>query len=112
MEPWPAERMKRSRSAQWGLAGSNFITLVKRTVAISAQPMGRPGCPELAFSTASIDSDRIALAKSFCWVVFVIGKPLSFIKEGWRNWEEEASRPPPKGAVEASQVRPLCQCQR
>jgi len=48
-----------------------------------------------------MDSDRIALAKSFCWAVFVIGKPLSFVKEGWRNRKEGAARPPPKGAVEA-----------
>jgi hypothetical protein len=28
----------------------------------------------LAFSTASMERDRIALANSFCWVVFVIGR--------------------------------------
>ena len=35
------------------------MTLVKSVVAMSAQPMGRPGWPELAFSTASIARDRV-----------------------------------------------------
>src|ERR1043165_2530907 len=38
------------------------MILVNRTVAISAQPMGRPGWPELAFSTASMERERMALA--------------------------------------------------
>ena len=41
-------------------------TLVNSTVAMSAQPMGRPGWPELAFSTASMERERIALAIRSC----------------------------------------------
>ena len=35
---------------------------MNRTVAMSATPIGKPGWPELAFSTASIASARMALA--------------------------------------------------
>src|SRR5215469_1534635 len=50
--------MNRSRSGQSGSAGSNLRNLVKRTVATSAMPIGMPGWPLLAFSTASIASAR------------------------------------------------------
>jgi hypothetical protein len=40
----------------------NLRNLVKRTVATSAIPIGNPGCPLLAFSTASIDKNLIAFA--------------------------------------------------
>src|SRR5690606_33769563 len=38
--------------------------MVKSTVATSAMPIGMPGCPDLAFSTASMASARMALAIS------------------------------------------------
>ena len=37
------------------------------TVAMSAAPIGRPGWPELAFSTASMERKRIALAIRSCF---------------------------------------------
>ena len=40
------------------------MNLVNSTVATSAMPIGMPGWPEFAFSTASIASARIALAIS------------------------------------------------
>ncbi len=43
MEPWPLERMKRSRSAHLGLFGLCLRWLRHNTSAISAIPMGRPG---------------------------------------------------------------------
>src|SRR6476620_11694541 len=62
MEPWPDESTKRSRSGQRGSAASNFRNLVNSTVATSAMPIGMPGWPDLACSTASIDSARKAFA--------------------------------------------------
>ena len=47
-----------------GAAGSNFRNCVNSTVATSAAPMGRPGWPDFACSTASIASARMALARS------------------------------------------------
>ncbi len=44
-------------------AGSNFRKRENRTVAASAMPMGRPGWPDLAFSTASMESMRMTLAR-------------------------------------------------
>src|ERR1700761_5355346 len=61
MEPWPALRTKRSRLAHLGLAGLKRRYLVQRTKAKSAQPMGRPQWPLLAFSTASTVSIWIVL---------------------------------------------------
>ena len=43
MEPWPAESTKRSRSAQFGSAASNFRYLRHSVVAASAMPIGMPG---------------------------------------------------------------------
>ncbi len=37
---------------------------LNKTVATSAIPIGIPGCPELAFCTASMDKNLIALDKS------------------------------------------------
>ena len=48
---------------------------VKSTVATSAMPIGMPGWPEFAFSTASIASARMALAISRC--VDRVGETLS-----------------------------------
>src|SRR5690554_2887144 len=63
MEPWPLDRMKRSRSAQFGLFGLCFRWSFHSTSAISAIPIGAPGWPELAFCTASMLNARIAFAK-------------------------------------------------
>ena len=45
-----------------GPAGRSAGTCVNSTVAMSAMPIGMPGWPDLAFSTASIASARSALA--------------------------------------------------
>src|SRR5690349_14529731 len=55
--------MKRSRSGQCGSAASNFRCRVNSAVAASAMPIGIPGWPLLAASTASIASARMALAR-------------------------------------------------
>ncbi len=60
--------MKRSRSGQAGSAGSNFRKRVNSTVATSAAPIGRPGWPDFACSTASMARARIAFAMRSCWV--------------------------------------------
>jgi hypothetical protein len=44
------------------IGGSNFRNCVNSTVAMSAAPIGRPGWPDFACSTASMASARIALA--------------------------------------------------
>src|SRR3954468_3960951 len=62
MEPWPADSTKRSRSGHCGALGSNFRDLPNNTVATSAMPIGMPGCPDFAASTASMARARIALA--------------------------------------------------
>ena len=46
--------------------GLKLRKFLKSTVATSAIPIGIPGCPEFAFSTASIDKNLIALDKSLC----------------------------------------------
>src|SRR3954466_8818276 len=55
--------MNRSRSGQCGSAASNFKCRVNSAVAASAIPIGIPGCPLLAASTASIARARMALAR-------------------------------------------------
>ena len=62
MEPWPLDRIKRSRLNQFGFFGLWLRWLPHNTWAISAMPIGAPGWPDLAFSTASMDRTRIALA--------------------------------------------------
>ena len=54
---------------QPGSAALNFKKREKSTVATSAMPIGRPGWPDLAVSTASKDSMRMALARLriSCW---------------------------------------------
>src|SRR5919107_651977 len=64
MEPWPAESTKRSRSGHVGSLASYLRYFVNRTVAMSAAPSGRPGCPDFACSTASMASARTAFARS------------------------------------------------
>ena len=59
-----AQSTKRSRSGQARSAASYLRCFVNRTVATSAAPMGSPGCPAFAFSTASIASARTAFARS------------------------------------------------
>src|SRR5690606_13942900 len=64
-DPCPAERTKRSRLNQFGFFGLCFICRVQSVYVIGAAPIGIPGCPEFAFSTASIESVRIeAIDKS------------------------------------------------
>src|SRR4051794_27491462 len=55
--------MNRSRSGQRGSAASNFRCRVNSAVAASAMPIGIPGCPLFAASTASIARARMALAR-------------------------------------------------
>ena len=56
-----AIRPVRSRSASY------FRKRVNSTVAMSAVPIGRPGWPEFAFSTASMERKRMALAIRSCF---------------------------------------------
>src|SRR5208283_4415453 len=58
MLPWPAERTNRSRFIQRGLAGFSERACPKSTAPISAQPRGRPRCPDAQACTASIASPR------------------------------------------------------
>src|SRR5690606_21206045 len=51
------------------------MTLENRTVAMSAPPMGSPGCPELAACTASMERARMALAIASCLALSVIRNP-------------------------------------
>ena len=69
IDPWPADNTNLSLFIQLGLLGLKFKKFLKRTVATSAMPIGIPGCPELAFCTASIDKNRIAFANSL-YLVF------------------------------------------
>src|SRR6185369_10832978 len=61
MEPCPAERTKRSRLNQVGLAGLWRRKRSQRTQAMGAAPMGSPGWPLLAFWMASTAKKRIVL---------------------------------------------------
>src|ERR1043166_1559009 len=56
--------MKRSRSGQAGFAGLWRRCRFHSATAISAMPIGMPGCPDFAASTASIASARMELASS------------------------------------------------
>ncbi len=62
MQPCPAESTNRSRSGQCGSAASNLRKRDHSAVAASAMPIGRPGWPDFAFSTASMASARMASA--------------------------------------------------
>lgn len=57
--PCPADRTKRSLLNQKGFLGLYCITSSYRMCPMGAHPMGRPGCPELAFSTASMARNRM-----------------------------------------------------
>ena len=69
MDPCPADKINLSLLIQLGFFGLNLRWYLKRTVATSAMPMGIPGCPELAFWTASIDKNLIALDN---WLKFTL----------------------------------------
>src|SRR3990170_4293924 len=64
MEPWPAERTKRSLPGHPGFLGLCLRKDFHRTWAIGASPMGMPGCPEDAFSTASTARKRMVFMQS------------------------------------------------
>ena len=63
MEPWPLERMKRSRSAHLGLFGLCFRWLRYSTSAISAILWGRPGDRSWLLNGIHTNA-RMALASS------------------------------------------------
>src|SRR5690606_15881566 len=63
MEPWPLDSTKRSRSAHCGLAGLCLRKSLQSTSAISAMPIGAPGCPLLAFCTESMPRPGMPLAR-------------------------------------------------
>src|SRR5258706_434480 len=65
----------RSRFGQAGLRGLCRRCRPQSASAISAIPMGMPGCPDLAASTASIASARIAFASSRSDAAAVIWEP-------------------------------------
>src|SRR5690606_32533486 len=92
-----ADRTKRSRSAQCGFFGSCVMNRVNRTVAMSAAPMGNPGWPEFAFSTASMDRNRIAFAIRSCF-----SREIMFARSrgGWTLLGEQ----PPEKAGDTQQV--------
>ena len=55
------------------------MTRVNSTVATSAMPIGMPGWPDLARSTASIARKRIALAMTACGTAGVVVFSIAFI---------------------------------
>ena len=59
MEPWPALKTNLSLLIQSGCLFETFKTFLNKTVPTSAIPIGIPGCPEFAFSTAAADMTRI-----------------------------------------------------
>ena len=71
MEPWPAERTKRSLFIHEGSFPLWFITLDQRVYAAGAAPIGKPGCPDFAFCMPSADNILI---------VFIVNASLSVIK--------------------------------
>ena len=54
MEPCPADSKKRSRFNHLGDEGSKFSPEEKSDAPTSAEPKGKPKCPELHACTASI----------------------------------------------------------
>jgi hypothetical protein len=65
IHPWPAESTNLSRSNQAGFLGLKRRNSSKRTWPSGGQPMGRPGCPDCAFSTASMDRNPIVFTDRF-----------------------------------------------
>ena len=78
IEPCPADNITLSLSGQSGFWGSIFKNLEYKTVVKSAAPIGIPGWPQLAFSTASAARNLIALAMSFR-LTSLLGFFLSFL---------------------------------
>src|SRR5258708_34994420 len=66
----------RSRSGQSGLAGLGRRWRFQSATAISAMPIGMPGCPDFAASTASIASARMELARSASVALAVTGESI------------------------------------
>ena len=62
IDPCPLERTNLSLLNQFGLFGLCLRNSLHRIVAMSAIPMGAPGCPEFALLTASKLKNLIALA--------------------------------------------------
>ena len=65
MDACPAESTNRSRFGHRGSRGSNLMYFAQSTYAISAAPIGAPGCPDFAFSTASADKNLIVLTHNW-----------------------------------------------
>src|ERR1035438_1828472 len=78
MEPWPAERMKRSRSNQVGSLGLCLRNCVHSVKAMAAAPIGMPGCPAFAFCTASAERMRMVLMHRSSSVVVAVKADDSF----------------------------------
>ncbi len=83
MEACPAESTNRSRFGHFGSRESKWRYLDQRTYAMSAAPMGAPGCPDFAFSTASADRNLIVFTESWARSTDVVGM-CSFLLE-FRN---------------------------
>ena len=64
MDACPAERINRSLSGHLGSLGLCLRNRSQRVYAMGAAPMGAPGCPDFAFSTASTDKKRMVLMQS------------------------------------------------
>src|SRR5690606_15261544 len=69
IEPWPLDSTKRSLLAQAGSAGLWRRWPSHSAWAISAIPIGAPGCPEFACWTASMARTRMASARARGWAV-------------------------------------------
>ena len=61
VEPCPPDKINLSLSAHSGDCGLCFMCFAQSSYAMAAEPSGSPGCPELAFCTASAARTRIAL---------------------------------------------------
>src|SRR4051812_35603536 len=61
MEPCPFDKTNRSRFGHAGFFGLYLRNLVHSVYAMGAIPIGMPGCPEFAFSTASTAKKRMVL---------------------------------------------------
>lgn len=87
-QAWPFERTKRSRFGQCGFFGLTRTKFVKSTCAMGANPIGAPGCPELAPRTTSAAKVRIVLIQRSSidigkvekpWFIDVLGYPMLYI---------------------------------
>src|SRR3954468_17631724 len=85
---------------------------VKRTYASGARPIGAPGWPEFAFSTASIDSVRIVFIASSSSarvsVVVVTGPLPSWLPGQYPpSWGQDPPSAPERRAVRPRSAPPL-----